>query len=69
LQGGLSALVSVAMILSPIVYMGLFTVNADDSGVYFPGSPFVAAAVFSLIAMIAYVLASRHYKSEASAET
>ncbi|MEM6573002.1 MAG: TCR/Tet family MFS transporter [Pseudomonadota bacterium] len=69
LQGGLSALVSVAMILSPIVYMGLFTVNADDSGVYFPGTPFVAAAVFSLIAMIAYVLASRHYKSEASAET
>ncbi len=68
LQGGLTALVSVAMIISPMIYMGLFTMNADDSGVYFPGSPFVAAAVFSLIAMIAYMLASRHYKAEAEAE-
>lgn len=59
LQGGLSALTSVAMILSPVIYMGLFTVNADDVGVYFPGSPFVAAAGFSAIALLVYLMVSR----------
>lgn len=63
LQGGLSALTSVAMILSPVIYMGLFTVNADEVGVYFPGAPFIAAAVFSLIAMFAYLWAVRSGKN------
>ena len=62
LQGGLSALTSLAMILSPVIYMGLFTVNADDIGVYFPGAPFIAAAVFSFIAMLAYLFAVRTRK-------
>lgn len=63
LQGGLSALTSVAMILSPVMYMGLFTLNADDKGVYFPGSPFVAAAGFSVIAMLVYLFVGRRKPS------
>ncbi|MDJ0654516.1 MAG: MFS transporter [Xanthomonadales bacterium] len=55
LQGGLSALSSVAMILSPLIYMGLFTATADpESPIYLPGSPFFAAAAMSLFALIAY---------------
>ncbi|MEM9529410.1 MAG: MFS transporter [Pseudomonadota bacterium] len=59
LQGGLSALVSVAMILAPVVYNGLFTLAADDKGLYFPGAPFVVAAGFSLLAVALYLLVCR----------
>jgi DHA1 family tetracycline resistance protein-like MFS transporter len=60
LQGGLSALTSVAMILSPLVYNGLFTVSSgDDPMIAFPGLPFVVAAGFSALALLFYVRASR----------
>ena len=57
LQGGLSALTSVAMILSPIIYNGLFTLTATESAsLYFPGSPFVVAAGMSAMALLFYAL-------------
>ncbi|NNF17792.1 MAG: MFS transporter, partial [Gammaproteobacteria bacterium] len=55
LQGGLSALSSVAMILSPVIYNGLFTLTAGDAPVIdYPGSPFIVAAFISGLALLFY---------------
>ncbi|MEO0422990.1 MAG: MFS transporter [Pseudomonadota bacterium] len=58
LQGGLSALTSIAMILAPLLYNGLFTLSSGvDPVLSLPGSPFLVAAVCSLIAIAFYVRA------------
>lgn len=55
LQGGLSALTSVAMIMSPLVYNGMFTLTAGDGALYYlPGSPFIVAALMSGLAAVMY---------------
>lgn len=55
LQGGLSALISVAMILSPLIYNGLFSLTAGDSPIIdFPGTPFLVASLISVVALIFY---------------
>ncbi len=60
LQGGLSALTSIAMILSPLTYMGLFNLTAkEDALVYFPGAPFIAAAAMSLLTLVIYAIVER----------
>jgi DHA1 family tetracycline resistance protein-like MFS transporter len=60
LQGGLSALTSIAMILAPLTYMGLFTLTAGDAAVvYLPGAPFLAAAAMSLLTLVLYVFAEK----------
>lgn len=57
LQGGLSALSSVAMIMAPLIYNGSFTLTAGTDAVfYFPGSPFIIAAVMSGLAVLLYWL-------------
>ena len=64
LQGGLSALTSIAMILAPLTYMGLFTVTAGESAiVYFPGAPFIAAAAMSLLTLVLYAFAEKRLPS------
>ena len=64
LQGGLSALTSIAMILAPLTYMGLFTVTAGESPiVYFPGAPFLAAAAMSALTLALYLFAERRLPS------
>lgn len=60
LQGGLSALISVAMVFSPVIYNGLFSLTASEtSSIYFPGSPFIVASFLALLALILYVYAQR----------
>jgi DHA1 family tetracycline resistance protein-like MFS transporter len=57
LQGGLSALSSVAMIMAPLIYNGTFTLTAGaDALFYFPGSPFIIAAGMSGFAVVLYSL-------------
>ncbi|MEQ8691756.1 MAG: MFS transporter [Pseudomonadales bacterium] len=56
LQGGLSALASVAMIVAPLTYNGAFTLTAGkDALLYLPGSPFIIAAAMSGLAAMLYV--------------
>ncbi|MEO1327235.1 MAG: TCR/Tet family MFS transporter [Pseudomonadota bacterium] len=70
LQGGLSALTSVAMILAPLVYMGLFTATAGEQAVvYLPGSPFIAAAMMSLLTLVLYVISMRTRPADATPES
>ncbi|MFK8028825.1 MAG: TCR/Tet family MFS transporter [Gammaproteobacteria bacterium] len=60
LQGGLSALTSVAMILSPLIYNGSFALTTGDNAVVdFPGSPFVIAAIMSGLALLFYAMRSK----------
>ncbi|MEO1575724.1 MAG: MFS transporter, partial [Pseudomonadota bacterium] len=60
LQGGLSALTSVAMVMSPLIYNGSFTwVTGDGSPLAFPGLPFVIAAGMSGLALAFYALRRR----------
>ncbi|MEL7449017.1 MAG: TCR/Tet family MFS transporter [Pseudomonadota bacterium] len=69
LQGGLSALTSIAMILAPLTYMGLFTATAGEGAVvYFPGSPFIAAAAMSLLTLVLYVFAEKRLPALGSVE-
>ncbi len=60
LQGGLSALTSIAMILAPVIYNGLFTLSSGEAPlIRFPGLPFLVAAGFSTLALLFYVRALR----------
>ncbi|MEM1264247.1 MAG: MFS transporter, partial [Pseudomonadota bacterium] len=60
LQGGLAALTSIAMILSPLLYMGLFYIGADESGsFYLPGLPFICASALSLLTLLLYIRAHK----------
>ncbi len=47
-QGVITSLSSVAAVLAPLVLTGVFESFVDDRGVYFPGAPFVLAAVIIL---------------------
>lgn len=55
LQGAVAGLAGLAFVCTPIVMTQLFAVFTDDSGLYFPGAPFVAAAVFSALAIIPFI--------------
>ncbi|MEL6870540.1 MAG: TCR/Tet family MFS transporter [Pseudomonadota bacterium] len=60
LQGGLSALTSIAMIFSPLIYNGTFTLSVGDSPLIdFPGSPFIVAAAMSGLALVFYAAGNR----------
>lgn len=57
LQGGLSSLGALVLIISPIVYTQLFAIFSDGrAGLVFPGAPFVMAAVFALLALGLFVM-------------
>lgn len=61
LQGGLSALISVAMIMAPLVYNGTFTLTAGTSPVIkLPGAAFVVAAICSGLALVFYAIRPRN---------
>ena len=60
LQGATSSLMSLTMVVSPLVMTGLFrTYTADDAPFYFPGAPYVAAAILVLAAAALFARATR----------
>ncbi|MEM9749358.1 MAG: TCR/Tet family MFS transporter [Pseudomonadota bacterium] len=60
LQGGLSALSGIAIILSPLIYNSLFNRFAGpDAAVHFPGAPFIVASVIAVLAALLYGLGRR----------
>ena len=53
LQGALTSLISLTSILGPFVATALFySFTGDHSLTYFPGAPFISAAIFLLIAAV-----------------
>lgn len=57
-QGVIASLSSVAAILSPIAMTWLFQTSVDGTGVYFPGAPYLFAAVL-VLAMVPLILRLR----------
>jgi DHA1 family tetracycline resistance protein-like MFS transporter len=59
LQGGLASMASLTAILSPPFMTQTFAFfTADDGGVYFPGAPFVAAALLTVAALAVFLRAT-----------
>lgn len=48
-QGVIASLSSVAAVFSPLVMTGLFQASVDGEGIYFPGAPYLFAAVLVLV--------------------
>jgi DHA1 family tetracycline resistance protein-like MFS transporter len=56
LQGSLTSLNSVAAIIGPILMTTLFyKFTEKEAAIYFPGAPFMAAAILSLISLLLIV--------------
>ena len=52
LQGGLTSMMSVTSIIGPLLMTGLFAhFTAKETSIYFPGAPFLAGAVLTLISL------------------
>lgn len=55
LQGGLSSLTGIAMILAPLIYNGLLTrFTGEEAPIDFAGMPFIAAAGFTVLALLIF---------------
>ncbi len=54
LQGVLASIGSIAAIVGPLSMTQLFYHYTDNTGVYFPGAPFVAAAGLATLAMLVF---------------
>jgi DHA1 family tetracycline resistance protein-like MFS transporter len=53
LQGALTSLMSATSIIGPPLMTNLFSFfSKSESGLYFPGAPFIAGAIFFLISSI-----------------
>jgi DHA1 family tetracycline resistance protein-like MFS transporter len=53
LQGSLMSLISLVSILNPLIMTNLFSMTSNrDSGVYFPGSPYLLSGLFILLGWI-----------------
>lgn len=48
-QGVIASLASVAAVLAPLAMTGIFESYVDDTGVYFPGAPYLLAAGLTLL--------------------
>ncbi len=69
LQGGLSALQGIMLIIAPLFYTQLFSVfDTGVLGLRFPGAPFVVAAGLALLALVVFVARST-YRQHADQET
>ncbi|MGB0507894.1 MAG: TCR/Tet family MFS transporter [Pikeienuella sp.] len=55
LQGAVAGLAGLAFVFTPLIMTQLFAVFTDETGLYFPGAPFFAAAVFSALAIIPFM--------------
>jgi len=70
LQGGLSALGGIVLILSPLIYTQLFFAFTSGAlGVVFPGAPFLAAALFCALALVLYITRRRADSPEAASKS
>ena len=47
-QGVIASLASVAAVAAPLVFTGVFEWFVNDEGVYFPGAPFIIAALLTI---------------------
>ncbi|MBO0932214.1 TCR/Tet family MFS transporter [Fibrella aquatilis] len=69
LQGALTSLMSLTAIFSPVLMTNLFAYfTRPTAPVYFPGAPYLAGAVFTIISIIITASALRTYVQPANAQ-
>ena len=54
LQGVLGSIESLAAIIAPPIFASMFKVFSDQEGLYFPGAPFLAAAIITAFALLVF---------------
>ncbi len=54
LQGVLGSIESLAAIIAPPIFAGLFRLFSDGDGLYFPGAPFLLAATIAVLALLVF---------------
>jgi len=54
LQGVLGSIESLAAIIAPPIFAAMFKMFSDGAGIYFPGAPFLAAAVITVFALLVF---------------
>lgn len=63
LQGALTQLISLAAIISPFIFGGLFyTFSSADAPVYFPAAPFLAGGIIMAIAAVIAFISLKGFK-------
>ena len=68
LQGAIASTMSMTAVIGPPLMTGIFGAYADDTGFYFPGAPFILAAILTGIAsFILFVTLRRHAGSPSAA--
>lgn len=60
LQGAVAAISSISFVITPPIMAGLFLMfTAPEASVYFPGAPFLAAAVCSALSVLPFMIGQR----------
>jgi len=62
LQGAIASTVSLTAIIGPPVMTGVFGAYADAKGLYFPGAPFLLAAITIAVALAVLILTLTRYR-------
>jgi DHA1 family tetracycline resistance protein-like MFS transporter len=63
LQGAIASIMSLTSIFGPVLMTSVFEAFADGQGVYFPGAPFIVAALLSGSGFLLYIATvRRHYR-------
>ncbi|WP_298466229.1 TCR/Tet family MFS transporter [uncultured Erythrobacter sp.] len=52
LQGAIASAMSITSIIGPLIMTATFGAYADDTGLFFPGAPYLLAAMISLIGLL-----------------
>ena len=61
LQGAIASTIGLTSIIGPVVMTHIFERYANARGAFFPGAPFVAAAVLMLAAIMLLIATMRRY--------
>lgn len=59
LQGAITSLYSLASIISPAAMAFIFTAQADETGLYLPGAPFLLATALGVLAMVIFAIGAK----------
>ena len=62
LQGGFSSMISITSIIGPPLMTGLFAYfTSEKAPIHFPGAPFMAAALLTLISLVLAIRSLRKH--------
>jgi DHA1 family tetracycline resistance protein-like MFS transporter len=60
LQGALTSIGAIAMIIAPVVMTGVFArYTRTDADIYFPGAPFLLSLTLILVALVVFLAPRR----------